>query len=474
MMQVFHLACPLTLKVMEGSMSAYPGVAPQHWHPQNAQIAKLLRSTYSSGELEATRSALVSHGTIKLRRYHSGGHSAVTVLDLDKTLESAVDGLLIFHWDRDNIMQALAEFVLSADNALNAGLGIDSEAWVRGLFSSITHHRRYEGRFLDVIHDKVSSADFGCRPNIRYNPIGLHELREPWGHAQNDALSYVNFLLFHAINKGKLNWNDPRMVEGAAFATLLHCYFWKINVWADLELGAWEDKCAEHWSSIACALVSFREQLKAQHAHGELKHERADRPYWCREQGIVGLIEKCEAKLQELGTREFIRSDDGSQRDTDLAQLNPLLLAAFSGEPVLSDENTVAVLENIERELVGSLGIRRYRNDVWDGRINRTDLGVDDETQWCHGSAQMSYIWGELYQRIGADRYFEKQLTHFNRGLAAISPRWSIPEAWICDPITRSWIADGNEPLAWAQAMLILSLSQMKASVLLRERSKPI
>ncbi len=40
-----------------------------------------------------------------------------------------------------------------------------------------------------------------------------------------------------------------------------------------------------------------------------------------------------------------------------------------------------------------------------------------------------------------------------------------IPEAWIIDQKTGEWIADANEPLAWAQSMLALSVVQMHQSL---------
>ncbi|OPZ86918.1 MAG: hypothetical protein BWY75_02020 [bacterium ADurb.Bin425] len=83
----------------------------------------------------------------------------------------------------------------------------------------------------------------------------------------------------------------------------------------------------------------------------------------------------------------------------------------------------------------------------------------------------MSYIWGDLYLRTGEERYFEKQVFHFNRALASVSPRWLMPEAWIIDQQSRQWVPDANEPLAWAQSMLALSLVQMKASLTKRAAS---
>jgi hypothetical protein len=242
--------------------------------------------------------------------------------------------------------------------------------------------------------------------------------------------------------------------------------FWTIHVWEDYDLGAWEDCIGQHWSSVACVLVSLRMQLAYLKATGMKLHYNKDgHDFWVTETGVQELIEKCEAKLAEIGVNEFITAEGGATRGVDLAMLNPLLLACFAGQPVVDDANTVAILEKIEKELLGHIGTRRYKKDLWDGRVNRHDFGPDEEAQWFHGLPQMSFIYGELYQRTGDLKYYEKQVKFFNRALAAISPRWMTPEAWIIDAHTGQWVADENEPLAWGQAMLVLALSGMKKSI---------
>ncbi len=442
---------------------------------QNPEVAPLIRSNYDLATLEAVRKALAEHGTLKVRRYSSGGCSAVTVLDIDFTLEKALDGQLDNQWDRDCIMQTLAESAASLDPQLAEATQISPNAWKRGLLSCLTHHHRNDFRFLDVIFGRVSgyAADFGRRPNIRYNPISLAEVGDPWGHAQNDSLAFVNFKLFHSLNEGRLFWSDPSLQPAAnVYACLLHHYWWKLHVWEDWELGAWEDKNAEHWSSIACALVSLREQLKFMRKHGPLYHHANGGDFSVYVNGVEELIEKCETKLRELDTKEFIRSDNGEVRDVDLAQINPLLLAAIAGQPVLDDATTVKVIDKVQDSLMGHLGIRRFNRDVWDGRVNRRDLAPGEEAQWCHGSPTLSVLYGDLYQRTGNAEYLERQTFHFNRALASLTTRWLIPECWIVDRDSRQWIADENEPLAWGQSMLILALAWMKSSLTKEEELK--
>ncbi|MBK7840110.1 MAG: hypothetical protein IPJ49_21010 [Candidatus Obscuribacter sp.] len=62
---------------------------------KNFELGKLIRPSYTLDRPRSNSPGLVAHNTLKLRRYSSGGHSAVTVLD-EKTFEAAVDGLLVF------------------------------------------------------------------------------------------------------------------------------------------------------------------------------------------------------------------------------------------------------------------------------------------------------------------------------------------------------------------------------------------
>jgi len=435
--------------------------------PQNTILATLIQPSYTSATLEAVRAALIQMRTLEVKRYKSGGHSAVTIYDNGSTLENAIGDMLILQWDRDSMMQCNAELMCAESVELNAGLNIPHDAWKRGLGASITHHRHGENRFVDLIQGRTSGfpKDFNFRPNIRYNPITLKDVKEPWGHGQNDALSFINFMLFHCIKTGRVSWQDDIGKQAAAFACLLHAYFWTIHVWEDQDLGAWEDKVAQHWSSIASALVSLREQYEVLFPDGALRYNKDGVDYWVRDHGVKELMDKCEAKLRELGTREFAQSDNGDVRAVDLAQLNPLLLAAVAGKPVLDDENTLAILENIERDLCGHIGTRRFAKDIWDGRKDRHDLGAGEEAQWCHGAPMMSYIYGEIYQRTGDSKYFEKQLQHFNRAVASIPQGGLMHEAWIIDVDSRQWVPDANEPLAWTQSMVIMAIGQLQASL---------
>lgn len=441
---------------------------------QNSQIESLSRGELTLDKVRDLKAALVEKGTFKLRRYSSGGHSAVTVCD-DASLESAIDGLLIQHWDRDNIMQAMAEYAVMKSKGGDAGFGLtEKNAWKRGLLASIRHHCKYRKRFLDIIDGKVDPADTMKRPHIRYNPVSLAELSDPWGHAQNDALSYVLFFLFHTAGKNDFDLKDEaHRLEAETFAVLVAHYFKKIRVWEDFEFGAWEDKRAEHASSIGTAIGALLEMRRYLEQHEPISAEIDGRKFVVTAKDLDDPVSRLRAKLDEVLPNEFIRSDKADKRadaspvrKVDAALVNALILGSFSGTPVVDDEMTEKIVSNIETDLMGPIGIARYPHDIWDGRADRRDLKPGEEAQWCHVSPMISVILGEMYLRTGDEKYLALQKDHFCRALAHVNNRWRIPEAYIVDQESRQWIADANEPLAWAQSATILAFLKMEESLM--------
>lgn len=460
-----NLLCLFSLSLLLAWQSC--ALAVTSFTYQNKEVEKLAGADYTLAKLKTLRALLDKKGTFYLRRYSSGGHSAVTISD-EASLESSISGLLIMHWDRDNIMQALAERANG------------DKKWKNGLAASLSHHLRYRQKLVD--------ADSAKRPHIRYNAVSLDELTEPWGHAQNDALSFLEFLLFHDLNQSHSTLyriSAPLDREAAlTYAVLLPHYFEKIKVWQDIDLGAWEDKRAVHSSSIACALGGLREEYEYVTRHGAISHKVDGKEYVVDEKMLRELIGKCKKAALAILPNEYVsaddtdtRSDTSKVRAVDAAIVNALYLGAVSGRPLFHDKLTLTLLNNVENKLMGPLGIARYPGDIWDGRQDRRDLKKNEEAQWCHVSPMISYIYGEMYRRTGKSEYFQKEVEHFNRGLAHINGNFKIPEAYIVDPVKKNneqnkWIADANEPLAWAQSVTLLSFIGMEES--LQFESKPI
>ncbi len=436
---------------------------------RNGQVEKFVAPTYSQSDLKKLKRFLTEKGTLDLRRYSSGGHSAVTI-GTDRSLESAISGLLIMHWDRDNIMQALAE----REDGLSQ--------WHSGLKASLKHHYRYRHRFIDMIEGKSDKKSQMQRPHIRYNAVSLDELSEPWGHAQNDALSFITFLLFFDALESNRSIDGQ---EALAYAVLLPHYLDAVKVEHDLEMGAWEDKRAVHASSLLVVLAALRQEYEYVTRHGTITAKIDGREYRVDEAFLRQLLLRVKKSLKTILPNEYVESDQNDTRADkskvrkfDSALVNGLLLGALSANGIISDKMTATVLAGLEANLMGADGVARYPHDIWDGRTDRHDLKRGQEAQWCHVSPLMSVVYGDLYRRTGHKVYFDKQTEHFNRALSHINERYAIPEAYIVEPpgagkagsnakekTKVNWIADANEPLAWGQAALRLAFNGMEKSL---------
>src|SRR5258706_5980498 len=209
----------------------------------NQALAKLVHESYTPAQLEQIRKELVEHGTLSIRRYAGGGCSAVTVLDLlkqdstvealaklngdraaiaryltelsersERTLLSALDGLLIFEWDRDSTCQSIAELAIELDPALGAGLNLKDGTWKQGLLGVLKHHFKTQDGIARVIKGPDKGGDSGMDmskgPTIRWNPSSKLNLDAQtranliarWGNRQNDSVGFDQWLLFYAIN----------------------------------------------------------------------------------------------------------------------------------------------------------------------------------------------------------------------------------------------------------------------------------
>jgi phosphorylase kinase alpha/beta subunit len=483
----------LLLLSQSAGLATGPNLLPLNY--QNEELKKLAGvSDKLAGDtpaevranLEKIVSELELHQTLTLRRYSSGGHSAVTVQD-PRSLESALDGMLAMHWDRDSIMQALAEYQISDDDGMRAKVKVAKNAWLMGLAASLKHHYLYSKKFIEIISRKSAAADYTKRPHIRYNPINLQEVQDPWGHAQNDALAYVLFLTFYAANQGKLIVAEKTLKlgldglpvkpliaqkEAQRFGILVPLFFQKIAVWQDFDFGAWEDKKAEHASSIGCVLAALRQEKKYLDKVGPMSERIDGKEYTVTSALVEDMIKKCQAKLAQILPNEFINSDkedkraDASKvRDADSAIVNALFLGAICGEPIVPDAMTERVIGVIEGRLARPIGFARYPLDIWDGRVDRRDLEFNEEAQWSHVAPMISVIYGEMYQRTKKPQYLAAQELYFKRSLTTVNSRWRIPEAYIIDKKSRKWVSDANEPLAWAQAVEIMAILAMRKSL---------
>jgi hypothetical protein len=428
----------------------------------NPDLAQRLKESYTVDELNQLIALLEQHSTLTLRRYRSGGASAVTILDAD-SLESALGDNLQFMWTRDSVIQALAENLILTDPELMRATRVSPDQWRRGLLYNLKFYELNQGDFVNIIDGRVSGRHeaASAHPAIRFNAQSLKGLPWPWSHKQNDAHGFLNFLLFWQLNAGSISLADPSVNTVAApYATLLHHVFDKVNVWTDEDFGAWEDIPAIHFSSILCVAVSLAEQLDFVRKAGSVHFYAFGRDWEVSEKRIERLLNSCLEKLKELGTNESLHP---FTRSVDLAQLNGLLLQALSGRQLIDDATVDRIIQNLENELMGECGIGRYKGDVWDGRERRLEFESDrDEMEWCHGSATLAFILGERYLRTGDEHYLDWAIYHLNRTLGSITKEWVLPEAYCIDKVSKQWEPDENRPLAWTQSVTAMALAMIK------------
>ncbi len=466
--------------------------------PRNPEVSRWLQADYQLDELEALRSFLASKGTLDLFRYKdtrqngvAGGAPAVTpILTRGSELaelsvaSGAGEALGCFCWDRDSMLMECAEMAVRDDPSLAAGTIIDPEQWKSGLLFSLAHHVRDEKTILEILLGITQNDNMKC-PHVRVNAVTGVKSEQPWGNDQWDALADVNFILFRGLLTNGVRLEDEAFGDVAnKFACLMHSYFHKIDIANARDVGSWEAERRVHWSSVASLAVSLSQQLKfLRRSERRLFYEafferdttaggKERIPLSCDVSGVEELLTRCRSTLARLGTAEFLAEEDGKQeaRLVDAAQLNPILLMALADDPIVEMDVILAIIANVERDLIRAIGGIRFFFDDWDGRVHRSAEGIEGkEAQWCHISPMLSVIYGWLYERTGDGRFKQLQVYHFNRGLAALSRFFLPAESWVFDEKSGSWTPNANHPLAWPQAMILLSFAWMKKSIRLKQ-----
>jgi hypothetical protein len=426
----------------------------------NSSVGQLIRTDYRIGDLQKIISELERHQTLSILRLPNGASTAVTITD-ELSRESARGDGLFNAWDRDNIFQAYAELSATTDVQISNSFKIEATAWQRGLTWSLWHHAVNQDRFIRILEGSAP-ADGQNYPAVRVDPETGFLPAGPWNHKQHDALGMVLHLLFWQLNEGHLSWaNDELKAIALPYATLLFSLFDKVGVWNEPDDSAWEfHNTALHLSSMGIVVMALEELLHFVNNNGPLDYLS----YKVTAENISKMIENCKLTLQSIGTAESIWS--GGSRQTDLAQLNALVLQAVSNRSLFAEDLVAEMLTRIETSLVGQHGVRRFIGDIWNGRWNDEAMEAGHEAQWTIGAPMMSVVFGWLYRRTAQLEFLEKQQHYFSLTLAGIDADWRLPEAYILDKNQMKWVADENKPLAWSQSMCVLALTEMKSTLM--------
>jgi GH15 family glucan-1,4-alpha-glucosidase len=297
-------------------------------------------------------------------------------------------------WIRDNIYEALGlETIADYDSVVKA---------YHGMFNLI---RKHEHKIDAVIAIKPSHSSDYLHP--RYCPLTLSELPGIWGNKQNDAVGAFLFKVADLEKKGiKVirNENDLRIIRK------LVDYLEAIEYWHDKDNGMWEENEEVHASSVGACVAG----LKAINSIVHVKEH---------------LIENGMRTLNHLLPRE------SETKIVDLA-----LLSLIYPYNIVSREQALKILENVESFLVRGKGVIRYAGDRY--------YNNGAEAEWTFGFPWLAKIYKDIGIKNKYNHYMFKTYT-------ALNFKGELPELYYGGTSKHN----ENTPLGWSHAMCLCALA---------------
>ncbi len=328
-----------------------------------------------------------SHQAIKNLQHNSGLFSAAK-----KNASTGYD----LAWIRDNIYISLGL------EAVNDFTSLKKVYW-----ALLDILKRHEYKIDRTIQKKPEHAFQYI--HARYHPITLHEMNEPWGNKQNDAIGALLFKIGDLEEKGIniiRDENDVRVLQ-----KLIH-YLKSIEYWQDKDNGMWEENEEVHASSIGACVAGLK-KIK----------------------GIIDvpndLIQKGEDALNLLLPKE------SETKDIDLA-----LLSLIYPYNIANEEQRMQILESVEKNLLKGKGVIRYKGDNY--------YNKGGEAEWTMGLPWLAII----YKKLGL---LDKHEFFLQKTLDAMNENKELPELYFANSPEHN----ENSPLGWSQALFLVSVSQL-------------
>lgn len=292
------------------------------------------------------------------------------------------------------------------------------------------------------------------RPPVRFIGPNADPLLD-WANAQNDAIGYSLWVVGQMAQAGdiELSKADKGLIK------LLLEYLRTIQYWQDRDSGQWEELPKINSSSLAVVVAGLA----------------AVRPLMSDTMLCTELITNGRQALNNLLPHES--ATRGRERKCDAGQL-------FMVEPLGVVEGDMAelIIGNIEKNLIGTIGVRRYIGDSYWGPDYRQHfligsragnfsdpnsmatrdkfLTPGSEAQWTLFDPLLSAYYARCYKADKSNTH--RQLAHHYllRSLAQITTTqdgaWRIPEAYFLEH--GAWVPNDHLGLLWAQANLLHAL----------------
>ncbi|MCA9360640.1 glycoside hydrolase family 15 [Candidatus Nomurabacteria bacterium] len=253
--------------------------------------------------------------------------------------------------------------------------------------------------------------------HARFHPETFEEYWEEWGNSQNDAVGEVLNLIctLELMGESVVETDDEK-----AMVQKIIDYLVTIEYWEDDDNGIWEENLEVHASSIGSCIAALK---KAKEVNWLTVPEFA--------------VENGELSLRALLPRE------SATKFADLALLT--LIYPFQ---VTSEEETLAILRNVEYHLVRDKGVIRYKLDRY---YNNNSDGYSEEAEWCFGLSWLAIIYAERGEK-------DKAYFWLRRAKAAVTEDGKVPELYY----SHTDKPNDNTPLGWAESMYVVALQKVK------------
>jgi len=432
----------------------------------NHTMLDLMRSEYTSADIERIERLLADKGTLRFPPLKSGLFSAAMLQgDAEYTGYKAA-------WVRDNAHVGNALLVRGETDA--------AASCMRGLLRWFATQSDKMQRIVALGYGPQDQME---RPHIRFDGETLSEIDETWYHAQNDALGYSLWLYCRLVAGGHLQPN----AEDGAIVALLVLYLQSVAYWQDEDSGHWEEPPKIEASSIGPVVAGLRALRSLLQSDAGAASTFAHRGEALTEAFLDDLIITGEQAMARILPAECVQADPEKHRAHDAA----LLFLVYPLDVVDAGVANL-ILGDVLQHLKGEHGIRRYFSDkfwcrdyksipeemrtvrstereAWWQETGRAPLKVGEEAQWCIFDPVVSAAYGRKYQRTGQPHYLRLQTYYFNRSLGQITGEDCPYGAFRCPELY--FLQDGRYvpndvvPLLWTQANLSLALHEMRVSL---------
>ncbi len=422
----------------------------------NETLLGFLRCSYQRDDIDRLLSFLEASGTFRFHCLDNGLFPAASSFaDQDASGYQYV-------WVRDNVHIAHAHCVWG-----------DIRSAFRTANSLMSFFQRQRHRMQQVIQCPAMAADPMARPHVRFNGKELKELTERWPHAQNDALGYFLWLFCKLATEHLMPFGKP---EWQCLADLV-LYLRAIRYWEDQDSGHWEEARKASASSIGTVVAGLREFSALMGVH-DLWSTSTQRTSGVDEGCVAEMLANGEAALRDILPYESRGGGDAGPRRYDAA-----LLFLIYPLRVVSPELAFHILEDVEANLEGDIGVRRYLNDSYwcadyrslfsanertgdfSENMQSRDVHIrpGEEAQWCIFDPIISCIHGlrvweqeeESEDRVLQSHYLNRalgQLTEGEDGMTSLL----CPEAYFLEK--GQYVPNEHTPLQWTQANLRMAL----------------